>query len=506
MKRFVRNIIAAAALVLVTLVLFANRQTDFEVLSTTPWRHGSKVTEDSKSSGASQHHTTALKGIKTPSPHALPTPPLPPDVPLPPSPPKPPQPPSPPKPPTPPQPPHPPQPPTPPKPPSPPQPPVAPLLPTAAGFYEDNSPVLPSLPTIPSHSLPPEIHKGLGDDDVPQLPSPPSNNALPSPSSFHAEYPFQNDLPINLPTTNLKLFSNHAPHNYKSEGQNTYAYATFMATRNPSVKDPYYLAIHSLIHRLLWSDRSSSAKYPFIVFVADFVTQEQRDLLSGAGAVVRELQPLEWKPNVPGVQARWKDLFAKLNMWNETDFTRILFLDADAFPLGKIDDMFETAPLQQCKSAKITDDDKLLDGTPVCEPYVFAGVPQQPFNATDPNINVGSMVFSPSKHMHQRLLQNYVKTDRYDCLMAEQAFLNWQFNPNGAFPPTKLEREWGGFFPDETEEGKLKVVHEKIWSQGESSWMSREWNRGWRELENFYESEGFAKMRGVDEGVGGFGR
>jgi alpha-N-acetylglucosamine transferase len=35
-------------------------------------------------------------------------------------------------------------------------------------------------------------------------------------------------------------------------------------------------------------------------------------------------------------------------MWTETDFERILFLDADALPLANIDDMFDQAPEQRC--------------------------------------------------------------------------------------------------------------------------------------------------------------
>ncbi|KAF1951339.1 nucleotide-diphospho-sugar transferase, partial [Byssothecium circinans] len=317
--------------------------------------------------------------------------------------------------------------------------------------------------------------------------------------------PFQKDLDLDLPISIFKQLSSNAPHNYHPTNPNPkskskpYAYATFMATRNPSLKDPYYLAIHSLVYRILWSQRSRTDKYPFIVFVATFVTPEQRALLRGAGAIVRELSPLEWNPNVPGVQHRWKDLFAKLNMWRETEFERIIFLDADAFPLANIDAMFDLAPIQHCIPEKLSADDKLADGTHACgEPYIFAGVPQQPFNATAPNINVGSMLFTPSRAMHKRLLQNYVKTDRYDCLMAEQAFLNWQFEPEGAFPPTLLERPWGGFFPKEDEEGTLKVVHEKLWSYGEESWMGREWVGTWREMLFFYEGDGFAKLRGID--------
>ncbi|KAH7134904.1 nucleotide-diphospho-sugar transferase [Dendryphion nanum] len=314
------------------------------------------------------------------------------------------------------------------------------------------------------------------------------------PPLFQAEFPFQNDLSLEVPVRTLSSLATANPHNYSPDGPRTYTYATFMATQNPSLKDPYYLAIHSLIYRVLWSPHSRTSKYPFVVFVADFVTLEQRQLLAGAGAIVRELSALEWNPNVPGIQHRWRDLFAKLNMWNETEFERIIFLDADAFPLTNIDAMFDIAPVQKCVQEKLHPDDYLADGTPVCEPYIFAGVPQNPFDTSRVNINVGSMVFTPSKRMHQRLLQNYVKTDRYDCLMAEQAFLNWQFDSQGAFPPTLLEREWGGFFPKQDEEGKLKVVHEKLWVE-KDGWMKKEWEFIWQEMWMFYNGDDFRRIR-----------
>ncbi|KAI4675404.1 uncharacterized protein J4E84_010146 [Alternaria hordeiaustralica] len=330
-------------------------------------------------------------------------------------------------------------------------------------------------------------------------PEPSFAGASPPFSTEHipgTKYNFQDELQLELPTSVLQKYLAQKPRNYNPNGPRGYAYATFLATRNPSLKDPYFLAIHSLIYRLLWSSRTRSKKHPFIVFVAEYVTDEQRALLKGAGALVRELPPLHWECNVDGVEDRWKDLFAKLNMWKETEFERILFLDADAFPLSNMDEMFELAPIQECIPEKLHLDDFLEDG-PVCEPYIFAGVAQD-LDAKHPNINVGSMVFTPSSRMHARLLQNYVKTDNYNCLMAEQAFLNWQFGPEGAYPGTKLERQWGGFFPTEGEgDGSLKVVHEKLWV-AEHGWMKDEWEKGWKDMIAFYQSKNFANARKSD--------
>ncbi|KAJ4992827.1 hypothetical protein SVAN01_01531 [Stagonosporopsis vannaccii] len=308
---------------------------------------------------------------------------------------------------------------------------------------------------------------------------------------------FQDDLTLELPVDNLNSLDRHSPHNYDPKDAAPYAYATFFASRNPSIEDPYYLAIHSLIYRVLWSPRSKTSKHPFVVFVADFVSPEQRRLLAGAGAVVRDLAPLPWHPTDPGVQERWKDLFAKLHMWNETSFSRIFFLDADALPMAPIDDVFELKKVRNCIESKMQLDDFLPSGEPICEPYLFAGVSMNPFSIFDVEINVGSMVFTPNAKQYQRLLQNYLKFDKYDVKMAEQAFLNWQFGINSAYPPAMLPREYGAFFPKDEGEKGLKVVHEKIWAAQRGPWKD-EWDNTWKEMNAFYGSGEFVTARRSD--------
>jgi hypothetical protein len=57
-----------------------------------------------------------------------------------------------------------------------------------------------------------------------------------------------------------------------------------------------------------------------------------------------------------------------------------------------------------------------------------------------------------------------------------------------------LGRPWGGFFPKEDEEGRLKIVHEKIWV-AKQGWMKKEWERGWIEMVDWYQSGDFAAAR-----------
>lgn len=367
----------------------------------------------------------------------------------------------------------------------------------------DKSALEPPFENTPASDKLSPVSSTAASNNVPDLPA--SDTSLPATDSPSLppsliDINFQKDLDLTLPVDTFNSLSQYAPHNYNPSDDTGYTYATFMASRNPSIEDPYYLAIHSLIYRILWSPRSKTSAHPFVVFVGDFVPEEQRQLLRGAGAIVRELAPLPWNPTDPGVLDRWKDLFAKLNMWNETDFSRILFLDADAFPVAPIDDMFELKKVWHCIESKMQMDDFLPDGDAVCEPYIFAGVPADPYSIFDANINVGSMVFTPNAKQHQRLLQNYLKFDKYNVKMAEQAFLNWQFGINSAYPPGMLEREYGAFFPNAEEHTRLKVVHEKIWA-AESGWMKEEWEGTWQEMLSFYGSEEFKQARKRDSEI-----
>ena len=250
-----------------------------------------------------------------------------------------------------------------------------------------------------------------------------------------------------------------------------------------------------LVWRTQWSPFASK-KYPFTVFVAPHIAQIQRDTLAGAGAIVRELDLIEWEPNVEGVMGRWKDLFSKLHMWNQTDFSRIAFLDCDAFPVKNIDDIFVVAEGQRCnKSALAGEDAEHADE--ICD-YTFAGVEVAAFHA----INVGVVVLEPNVRMHQRLLRNYPKVDQYDNNMAEQAFLNWQFNQSSPFPTLYLDREWNGYFPQPDEEGKFYIVHEKLWAWDDiAPWLKKIWTDGWRDMVAFYDSRDFQSARAEDNRI-----
>lgn len=314
-------------------------------------------------------------------------------------------------------------------------------------------------------------------------------------------FPFQQDLvqyrPPKMPIATL---TQYAPHNDRGAGQS--AFATYLSTRNNSIYDPYFLSAQQLVYRVLWDPKSrSTAGHPIIVFVAPFIPEEQRDILRAQGAIVRELGLIPWNPPTDSDAdnvfpfARWKDLFSKLNIWAQTDLKRIVFLDLDAFPVANIDPLLTdaVAPRAKCRAELLPPEDKAHEKE-LCD-YTYAG-----HNGGQGAVNVGVIVIEPNVYMHARLLRESKDTSKFDNKMAEQAFLNYAFGPNSPFPHTELGRKWNGFYPQDKDQGVIKIVHEKLWMSFDESatWIKTIFKDGWDEILALYESDRFVEMRKND--------
>jgi hypothetical protein len=58
---------------------------------------------------------------------------------------------------------------------------------------------------------------------------------------------------------------------------------------------------------------------------------------------------------------------------------------------------------------------------------------------------------------------------------------------------------WNGFFPQHDEEGKLKIIHEKLWAHNEHlPWANGYFPDTWRDMKKMYESEEFVDLRKAD--------
>lgn len=305
---------------------------------------------------------------------------------------------------------------------------------------------------------------------------------------------FQKDLDgFPLPEfNNITKLHNYPPHNYRGAGQK--AYATFFATRNGTEKDPYFIAAQQFVYRMLWDPEKKSAKHPVIVFVPPFITTEQRQYFSAAGAIVRELNLREFEPNKGGLPERLQDMFTKLELWRQTDFSQIFYIDSDAIPYANLDDIFDF-PVQTCIKERLSPEDSVFAAS-ICN-YNFAAWPE----TVGEQLNAGVMLLKPNRAMYRRLVRDSKVRTGWKEDSLEQAFLDYEFADNTPFPAIRLPREWNGGVDMKNASGyNFRIVHTKVWSltYGEFAWASGEFNKTWDDMRSFYASEEFERQRDED--------
>lgn len=291
--------------------------------------------------------------------------------------------------------------------------------------------------------------------------------------------------------------SQYEAHNYPNRDGHTFA--TLLCTRDPSADDIYLLATRALIYHFLWRTESKSPNRPFTVFVAPFVPQWKRDILMAEGARVIEIPLIEMTPKVTNFNSeRWKDQFTKLNMWNQTQFKKIVYFDSDAFPIHHVDELFDLTPTQHCNEGLLPPEDRPYTKQ-ICD-YIFAGVPI--LNQPEVGVNGGLLIFSPEVRMHQRLLRMAPQMDSYDSELMEQGLVEWAFGYKSSFPARQLPRKWNGVFPSGDEEHTLNVIHQKIWNKQYDEeglgWATKMWDQSWEEMSRFYRSPKFLAVRRKD--------
>lgn len=340
-------------------------------------------------------------------------------------------------------------------------------------------------------------------------------------SDSHGLWPVPNVLPEELKSDDPTMLYMHNPiprrdfaafAKYPAQNLNDpsgYAFATFYCTRQADVRDPFFEATQSIIWRLLWSDFRSD--HPVLVLVCPFTTKEQKDILRGQGAIVKETEILkDFVPEEKIPVHRWQDQFTKLNLWKETQYKKIVFMDSDAFPVLNIDDVFDLVPEQRCHVDNLSAEDSETMATQgeaaneFCN-YVYGGV--DPYGLGE--INGGFLVFKPNMLMFEKLLRSASDTDHYDVTRMEQGLLHSElaFSFDGPFPAHNLPRIYNApptYYASHRDENRLKedgairVVHNKLWNPlvlNDRPELSVMWDLDWMKMCRLYDSEIFPAAR-----------
>ena len=79
---------------------------------------------------------------------------------------------------------------------------------------------------------------------------------------------------------------------------------------------------------------------PMVCMVTDVVSDESRRVLKGAGMRVEEVTPIA-SPGTSEIAAWNQSGYTKLNLWQLTQYSKLVYVDADCLVVASMNDLFE---------------------------------------------------------------------------------------------------------------------------------------------------------------------
>ncbi|KAL2212072.1 glycosyltransferase family 8 protein [Sarocladium strictum] len=305
------------------------------------------------------------------------------------------------------------------------------------------------------------------------------------------------------------FFTGSAPHIDPDYGllsdassESRVAFATFLSgsPKLANKNDNYFRAARLLTYQLLHAPETrSNASIPFIVLVTKDVPLWKREQLQHDGATIVEAEdvPLTWWIKT-GV-TRWKDQFTKLRLLEMTEYSRILFIDADTLLTKPLDGIFNEPGVRNPSRTLFEERPRQIrrDEAPLPANYVFAARSDNQFlGARDHTyppghteiFTAGFWVAAPSRELYEYFMSVMSHWRRFDPHTMEQSLLNYAFRRVGAMPWTELDPKWSATWPNSGDvEAGVASLHEKFWKTGPKE-LKKLYADKRKEAENFYDA------------------
>ena len=143
--------------------------------------------------------------------------------------------------------------------------------------------------------------------------------------------------------------------------------------------------------------KSHNTRYPLLCMVTDLVSQEGREKLIKCGYILSDIDKIS-PHRVDGIKDRYKDnswmMFTKLNLWKQTQFDKLVFIDADCLAIQNVDEMMDFPSVSAVRDVS------------------YGG------------ISAGVMVLEPSLEIFDDLMKD-INSDVYDNTYSDQSYLDW---------------------------------------------------------------------------------
>jgi len=274
-------------------------------------------------------------------------------------------------------------------------------------------------------------------------------------------------------------------------------YVTLLAPPSPhpwdeGQVDHYFETVTIMAHRLL---RNPHTKDPFnrefLVLATNSVKPKQISILQQLGAQVRVVQTLPPPSNVDPTRMvyRWKDQYTKLLLWNMTECTRIVYIDADSLIIKPISELFDLPP--QHKNSEEWMFASVYDAAPI-KGFGTYPDPLPPLGPDDkwgwPEFSGGQFVLMPTQAQSNYIFSIYNNPPDVDFTdTMEQSFLRYAYGDDGPYPWIRLSQIYNTQWPRAVDITASKIIHEKSWIGGPNNVpeLEEEWHRGWGDVQGY---------------------
>lgn len=266
------------------------------------------------------------------------------------------------------------------------------------------------------------------------------------------------------------------------------------------LKEKYFLATRLLGYQLLHQTSTKTQKnIPFVVLVTKDVSQAKRDLLSGDGCTVLEVdyvkEDISW---VVGEMPQWADLMTKLRAWELTQYDKVVFLDGDFILNRCLDGVFDdpatelTKPRLDANSPSDEGDlptDYMLASVAEANPIHHYPPSADNNDYKDPNyFNAGFFLFTPNLALFDHFNKILSHKNRFDPKYVEQNLLNYAFRRDGRMPWVEIEYQWHIRFPTlGDKEAGVASMHDKWWHAHMDEKLQPFYDSVRWKMEGFYE-------------------
>lgn len=224
---------------------------------------------------------------------------------------------------------------------------------------------------------------------------------------------------------------------------------------------------------LVYSLKQTQTKHDIVVLVLDDVTQTVRNRLEYLGAQIINVDQVKYPWDSSSARRKGFNKacrYSKLNLWNLTQYKKVVFLDADTMVVNPIDDLFEYPQFTAAVD--------------------IGGV-----------LNTGVFVAEPNTDTYNDIMKTYENAPSYN--RGDQGFLNYYFNQSANILPgnynlmikfTHFSTLASSFvakntakvlhFTSETKPWNFHFLHQREWRENYDGHLFGVWTRALRQTRN----------------------